>query len=126
MDIRKIVIYVLIGFLAVPSAFAGKQSEPPEVWRSFADRLEAGAFVRVKLKDRTQIKGHFVMVDGESLRLKPKTRIPVPIRNVSFADIESIDRQREGWSPGAKVLTGVGVVVGGAVVFVLGVFMAYD
>jgi hypothetical protein len=126
VNIDKIVIFVLIGVLAAPSAFARKQTEPPEVWRAYADRLEAGAFIRVKLKDRTQVQGHFIMVDANALRLKPKTRIPVAIRDLSFADIESIDRQREGWSPGAKVLTGVAVGLGTLVILAFGVFLAYD
>jgi hypothetical protein len=58
------------------------------------------------------------MIEGDNFRLKPQTRIPVPIRDFRFSDIASIDRQSEGWSPGSKVLTGVAVAVG--VVFLIG------
>lgn len=112
MKIRTLIIYFLVVFLAASSAIAKQRREPPEVWRGFAERLEPGAFVRVRLIDHGQVKGQFVMTDGEILRIKPKTRIPVPIRDIEFANIESIERQNDGWSPGAKVLTGIGVGLG--------------
>ena len=113
MKTQKVLIGLLIVALTAPLVMAS-QREPAEVWRSFAEKLEAGAFVRVRLIDHRQVKGHVVMVDGDILRLKPKTRVPVPIRDLQFADIESIDRQQEGWSPGKKILVGAGI--GGGIV----------
>lgn len=126
MKIQSLLIYVLIVLLAVPAAMAKQRREPPEVWRAFAEKLEAGAFVRVRLYDHSQVKGHFVMIAGDVLRLKPKTRVPVPIRDIQFADIESIDRQREGWSPGAKVLAAVGVGAGVLLVAVAVIVATWD
>ena len=117
---------VLIGLVivALTAQFAmASQREPAAVWRSFAERLEAGAFVRVRLVNHRQVKGYIVMVDGDVLRLKPKTRVPVPIRDLQFADIESIERQKEGWSPGKKVLVGIGIG-GGVVLAVAAVIVA--
>ena len=113
MKTQKVLIGLLIVALTAPFTMAS-QREPAEVWRSFAEKLEAGAFVRVRLVGHRQVKGHVVMVDGDILRLKPKTRVPVPIRDLQFADIESIDRQQEGWSPGKKILVGAGI--GGGIV----------
>ena len=126
MKTEKIFIYLLIFLLAAPAAMGKQRNEPPETWRAFAERLEAGAFVRVRLLDHRQVKGHFIMSDGEILRIKPKTRVPVPIRDLQFADIESIDRQREGWTPGTKVLTGVGVGAGALLVVVAVLVAAWD
>src|SRR5215510_12010698 len=103
MKAKKVLVGLLIVALAAPLAMAS-QREPAEVWRSFAEKLEVGAFVRVRLVNHQEVKGHVVMVDGNILRLKPKTRVPVPIRELQFVDIESIDRQNEGWSPGKKIL----------------------
>ena len=122
MVFHRIVAYLLITVLAVPAAFAKQRYEPPEVWRAFAAKLDAGALVKVTLKDRTKVKGRFVMIEGDNFRVKPQTRIPVPIRDFNFSDIASIDRQGEGWSPGSKVLTGVAVAVG--VVFLIGLGIA--
>jgi hypothetical protein len=112
MKTRTVTTYLLIIMLTAPIVMAKQRREPVEVWRSFAERLEVGAFVRVRLIDHKQVKGYLVMVDGDVLRIKPKTRVPVAIRDLQFADIESIERQKEGWSPGTKVLTGVGVGTG--------------
>jgi len=119
MRIQSIVVYMLIVLLAAPSAMARQRQEPPEVWHAFADKLEAGAYVRVHLKNHEKVKGYFVQATDTAIRVKPKTRIPVSIRDFRFDDIESIERQREGWSPGSKVLTGVAIGVG--VTLLLGV-----
>ncbi len=112
MRIQSIVVYVLIVLLAAPSAMARHRQESPEVWHAFADKLEAGAYVSVRLKNHKKVKGHFIQATDTAIRVKPKTRVPVSIRDFRFDDIESIERQKEGWSAGAKVLTGVGVGVG--------------
>jgi hypothetical protein len=122
MTFHRILICLLIATLAVPSAFAKQRYEPPEVWRAFAEKLDAGVLVKVTLKDRSKVKGRFVMIEGDNFRVKPQTRIPVPIRDFRFSDIASIDRQNEGWTPGAKVLTGVATAIG--VVFLIGLALA--
>jgi hypothetical protein len=118
MTFQRILACLLIAALSVPSALAKQRYEPPDVWRAFAEKLDAGVLVKVTLKDRSKVKGRFVMIEGDNFRLKPQTRIPAPIRDFRFSDIASIDRQSEGWSPGSKVLTGVAVAVG--VVFLIG------
>jgi hypothetical protein len=35
--------------------------------------------------------------------------VPVPVREIPFASIDRIEKRHEGWSPGAKVLAGVGI-----------------
>jgi hypothetical protein len=117
MRIQTIVSYVLIVAVTTPLLAEASREAPQnritaEVWRAFVERLEPGAYIRIRLTDHTQIKGHFIPSTGDSVRIKPKTRIPVPIRDVQLIDIESIDRQKEGWSPGSKVLTGVAIGCG--------------
>ena len=129
MNAKSIVIYVLIVVLTAPSLMARhkqQQQEPPEVWQAFAQKLESGAFVKVRLKDGKQVKGFFIPSSGDTFRLRPKTRVPVPIRDFKFVDIESIDRQREGWSPGAKVVTGAAIGVGTVLVLAFAALLAYD
>src|SRR5262249_58761428 len=45
---------LLIVALAAPSLFAKQRPEPPAVWRAYAEKLEAGALVKVTLKDRSE------------------------------------------------------------------------
>ena len=119
MNIQSTLVCTLIALLAAP-AMAAHRQEPPEVWQGFAQKLEAGAFVEVRLKDGTKVKGNFIPSSGDTFRLKPKTRVPVPIRDFPYVDIESIDRKGEGWSPGMKVLVGGAIGVG---VAVIGIFI---
>lgn len=126
MRTKSILIHLLVLLTAAPSAMAKPRQESPDVWRAFAEKLEAGAFVSVRLQNGAKVKGHLIQVAGDTLRVKPKTRIPVPIRDVPFADIESIQRQREGLSPGVKVLMGVGIcaaaILGGLLIFLATVY----
>jgi len=123
MNIQSFVVFVLIVVLAAPLAMAAPSQEQPEVWQAFARKLEAGAFVEVHLTDGKKIKGNFIPGPEGIFRLKPKTRISEPIRDIQFSDIQSIDRKHDGfWSPGMKVLTGVLIGVGVGAVILLGAY----
>jgi hypothetical protein len=123
----KAIVCTLIFVFVVPPAIGKQTVESPEVWKAFAEKLEPGAFIRVRLKDGHEVKGHFVIVDDRSVRVTPKTRLPVRVRQFQFTDIASIDRQREGWSPGSKVLAGVAIGVGTALLIaVVAIAAVYD
>ena len=91
-------------------------------WRTLAASLEPAATVTVRLKDGKRVVGTVLEHSEQSLVLKPRTRVPVPARAIAFSEIESIERKKIGWSPGAKVLLGVGVSVGA---LMLGTLIAY-
>jgi hypothetical protein len=105
MSLRSAVVLVLVCLLVVPVAHA---QEPSDLWRTFAERLAPGSFVVVNLKNGTRLQGRVVQVASETMTLLPKTRIAVLARTLAFADVQSIDLRKEGMSPGAKVLIGVG------------------
>ena len=126
MILHRFLAALLIIALVTPSLSESQRTEPPQVWRAFAEKLEAGAFIKVTLKDHKKIKGSFVMIQDDVIRVKPHTRIPVAIRDFRFTDIESIDRQREGWSPAAKVLTGVEIGVGVVLSIGLAIALSWD
>ena len=121
MTIKSAIACLLTFLIGVPSSFAERRQEAPEIWKSFAARLEVGALVRVQLADGTKVKGNVIQVTEDALRIKPMTRIPVPMRDLRFTDIRDIARQKEQLSPGAKVLTGIGVGAGAA----LGMFLIF-
>lgn len=125
MKTQSTVIYVLVVLLTAPFAMAEPRQEPPEVWQAYAQKLEAGAFVQVRLKDGEKVKGSFIPGSPDIFRLLPKTRIAVPIRDFQFDDITSIERKKEGfWTPGMKVLTGAAIGIGAAVLTVLAIYAA--
>jgi hypothetical protein len=110
MSMRFAIVWALVAALGVPSARAQDQSG---LWRSFAERLPAGAFVAVHLENGSTVEGRLVQVTPDTVTVLPKTRLPVPARSLAFADIQSIDARKEGMSPGAKVLIGVGSAAAG-------------
>jgi hypothetical protein len=123
MNMHNTVILILIALLAAhpvrAQQGAGNQSN---MWRTFAEKLDPGTLVTVRLTDGSHFKGHLIQVSPEALQVKPKTRIAVPVRAVPLEAIESIQREREGISPGAKVALGVGV---GAATFLVLAFLAF-
>ena len=93
--------------IAVPAA----QSN----WRSVAEQLTAGTQIVVRLSDGSQVKGTFVGIAGDSLEVSPRTRYPVPPRQVSFDSITSIESKKSGMNPAVKFLTIAGIVGGGSI-----------
>ena len=112
MTFRTVISALLVLLLAAPPLVAQDSSSQTDTWRAFAEKLEAGTFVAVTLKDGKRVRGHFIQLSGESFRIKPKTRVSVPPRDFPISDIELVQRQKEGWSSGRKVVTGVGIGVG--------------
>lgn len=86
------------------------------LWRTMLAGLEPGVLVAVRLKDGTRVSGTVLGVGADTFTFKERTRIPVPARDLAFADIATVERQKPPMSPGKKVLIGVGV--GGAVYLV--------
>jgi hypothetical protein len=119
---RSIFAAVLVLALTTSSLSAQQQPNEAQSWRTLAAALEPAATVTIRLKDGKRVVGTVVEHSEQSLVLKPRTRVPVPARAIAFSEIESIERKKIGWSPGAKVLLGVGVSLG---VLMLGTLIAY-
>ena len=107
--LRNTLVAVLVTLVAVSSASAQDRSG---LWHTFAERLAPGSFVVVTMKHGKSVQGRLVEVTPEAMTVLPKVRIAVPARTLAFEDIQSVDTRREGMSPGAKVLIGVGSAAG--------------
>jgi hypothetical protein len=107
--LRNTIVAVLVTLVAVSSARAQDRSD---LWHTFAERLAPGSFVVVTMKNGKSVQGTLVQVTPDTMTVLPKVRIAVPARTLAFEDIGSIDVRREGMSPGAKVLLGVGSAAG--------------
>src|SRR5262245_4597430 len=114
MRLHSSIACVLALVIAAPHVHA-QSPEPPEVWRQYSERLAPGALVRVTLKNGQSVKGHVIQATPDRLRIDPKTRIRVPVRDLSYDDIAWMSTLKDGLSPGAKVLMGVGI--GAAAIF---------
>lgn len=109
------------GLLAQPAA-----SNEAARWREVATRLEPAAFVSIRLKDGARFRGTVLGASDNALSIKPKTRIPVPARDVMFDDLASLERAKQGMNPGQKVLVGTGAIVGGLMVVMAILFAGMD
>ena len=110
--LRRTTIAIMVLALAAPA-----RAEQPRDWQRLAATLQPGTRLEVHLTDGSHVDGTLVVQDAEVLVVNPRTRIPVAPWRVAYAEIQSIDvKQRDGLSPGAKVLVGLGV--GAAAVFV--------
>jgi hypothetical protein len=115
MSLRSALAFVLVVVFFVPAARGQSQTD---LWHSFAERLPPGARVVVRLANGSTVQGQVVQIAPDTMTVLPKTRLPVPVRELAFADVQSIETRKEGMSPGAKVLAGVGAA-GGVVLLVL-------
>ena len=118
MTIRNLVIVVLIMLLAgAPPVEAQQAVGESDVLRVLAEALGPGALVTVRLKDGSRVRGTLLQVSTADLLIQQNTRIKVAPRTLPLAEIQSIERRKEGPSPGAKVLAGAGIAA--LVIFLL-------
>ena len=99
----------LIVFLAAHSVAAQTSSE---MWRSFAERVDVGTELNVRLNNGRRFRATLVGVRDNAMMVQPKTRIPVPIQAVPYEDVIQIERTRSGIGAGKAVAIGVAAGVG--------------
>ena len=84
--------------------------EPVDVWRSYASQLNIGARVDVTPAGSDGFTAVLAAVDASGILVKPATRVPEPVRHISFERLETL-ALHDGPAPGARVgatLAGVG------------------
>lgn len=126
MRTRFIASMMIIALGAAPLG-AQERAMETAAWQSMAATLQPGTFVEVRLKDGAHFKGTLMQRSGDSVVVKPRTRVPVPAREIPFTDLESIDVAKKGMSPGMKVLIGVGSSIATiAIIGLIALASAYD
>lgn len=105
MSTRLIAAILVATLLACPVAYGQDRAS---LWRSYAETLPRHMLVVVRLKSGKSMQGHVIQVTGDRIVVLRKTRIPVPPSDLALDDVESIEPRKNGWSPGLKVLVGVG------------------
>ena len=121
---RTAIIYMLIALVAAPAI--AQPQDSAAMWRTFAERLDVGAPIRVRTTDGKSVEAHLVQVTADAVRVNPKTRRPIPVREIPFSAIQKIERRSEGWSAGAKVLLGVGIGAGAALLLFIAALSQLD
>jgi len=111
---RCVSALVMAAMLAAPAAAQDASRD----WKPLASSLKPGARVELDLADGTHIEGTVLGQEVDLLVVGPRTRIPVKPWRVGYSEIRSIEVKsgREGMRPGTKVLIGIGVGLGAALV----------
>ena len=109
---RRLACAALAFSIAVPAA----AQEPSRDWAQVAAALTPGTRVELDLADGTHVQATVLSHDQDRAELvvSPRTRIPVDPWRIGYAEIRSIEQKapREGMRPGTKVLLGIGVGFG--------------
>jgi hypothetical protein len=116
----------LVFALVTCSVVHGQDRDRTDLWRSYADRLPPHALVVVQMKNGKSVRGHLVQVTDDRVVLLRKTRLRVPPSELAIADVESIEPEKDGWSPGAKVLASIGAAGGVMMIVVLAALARLD
>ena len=117
--------YILIAALMAPTGAAAQV--PPDVWRGFVETVDIGTELNVRLRDGKRFKAVLVGRGADGVLLQPKTRVTVPVQNVAYDAIASLERRQSGGGMNAAKAAGIGIGSGVAAFFaiVLIVFAAY-
>jgi hypothetical protein len=94
------------------TAWGQTSSSDGQVWRTFAEKLDVGTRIRLRLHDGRRVSATLVQAGADTLLVQPRTRVPVPVQPVPYDAIASIEREHGGVS-GAKAAA-VGVASGAA------------
>ncbi|HEY1306739.1 MAG TPA: hypothetical protein VGF24_24470 [Vicinamibacterales bacterium] len=106
----RLLTTALILVLAVSHAAAAQSTA--DIWRSFAERVEVGTELNVRLSDGQHFRATLVAVRPDAVLMQPKTRVPVPIQPVPYGEIVRLERTRQGIGGGKAVAIGVATGVG--------------
>jgi len=104
-----IITALLIVLMAVKSVAAQTTAD---VWRSFAERVDVGTELNVRLDDGRRMRATLVGVRADAVLLQPKTRIPVSIQAVPYDAIVRMEPRKAGHSAAKAVAIGVATGVG--------------
>jgi hypothetical protein len=116
-----LVTTALIVFVALSHSAAAQT--PPDVWRSFAERVDVGTELNVRLSNGQRFRATLIGVQPDAVLLQPKTRVPVPVQAIPYDGILRLERTRHGIGGGKAVAIGVATGVG-AFFATLGVLLA--
>jgi len=107
--IRCLTTTALIVFMTAYSVTAQTSSE---IWRHFAEQVEVGSELTVRLNDGRHFKATLVGVRDNAMLIQPKTRVPVPIQTVPYDDVLRLERTKPGIGAGKAIAIGAATGVG--------------
>lgn len=123
---RTILTLVLVTALGVNPIVAQtpRTAPTPATMGEFVRGLQPGTNIRLKLTNGATVKGMLVAADDEAVTVRPKTRIPEPLRRVMLIEIADAELPR-GSMVGKTVAIGAAVGAGAAIGFVFLLVLLY-
>ncbi|HVQ12623.1 MAG TPA: hypothetical protein VMS40_03490 [Vicinamibacterales bacterium] len=107
--IRFVTTTALIALVAAHGVSAQTSSE---VWKRFAEQVDVGTELTVRLNDGSHFRATLVGTRDTAMLVQPKTRIPVPIQTVPYEEVTRIERTRPGIGAGKAIAIGAATGVG--------------
>jgi len=106
---------------------ADARQESPEVWRAYAAKLPIGSAVKVASRGGRGFVASLIAVDDTGIVVKPRSRVPEPLRHVPFDDLERLHLE-DGTSSnhGVVVAAAIGAGVGAFFLLLLAAMAAAD
>ncbi len=109
---KGIALLVILTTLASSSASA-QATLQPDVWRVFAQQIDVGSRLEIRLDDGQRVVATLIQAGADSLVVQPRTRVPVPAQRIPYDRIASIERDKSrGIGAGKAVAIGVASGVG--------------
>src|SRR5688572_18685853 len=105
---KHLSIIVLLFALVVPAAAQAQ----PDVWKSFASRIDVGVQLNVRVRDGQRFRATLIDAREDVLLLQPRTRVPVPVQPVAYDAIVSLEQVKGGMNAGKAAAIGVASGVG--------------
>jgi hypothetical protein len=103
-------LVVALGLTTMPRVALAQQSNQADVLYAYVSKLPVGSLVKVTPKEGRSFKGILMVVDHDTITVKPKTRIARPERQIKLADVDFVEMQeRNGGSNGTLKAVGIGV-----------------
>jgi hypothetical protein len=109
---------VLVALLTMPLGADAQQPSNAEVWRSFAEKVETGKTLKLRLTSGKRMKATLLQVSPDAMTVQAKTRVPVAPERVAYSDVASIEIDSGKGANMAKAAA-VGAAVGAATFFSL-------
>jgi hypothetical protein len=108
---QTIRVMTAVALIAMTAAGSSAQA-PADTWREFAQRIEVGAELNVRLTSGRRVRATLIGVRDDAVLLQPKTRVPVPVQAVPYDEIAGLERARKGMRTGTAVAIGIATGVG--------------
>jgi len=83
-----------------------------EIWKSFAEQVEVGTELDVRLNDGRHFKATLVGIRDSAMLMQPRTRVSVPIQAVPYGDVLRMERTKAGIGAGKAIAIGAATGAG--------------